>query len=398
MSRGAGATPNDDVVVFADLLTPVIVIISATPEQTTESGRVVWVVPRARFTLVAVCSGVRSQDLYTVTHGHALVAPHRATAPAPAAGLLERFDAALLSTDAAASDNVGLLPDALAMACAEVLPVAAAGISLICDDNVIPLGASDGPASLAGRLQLSSGEGPCRQAYRQSYPLRASGPDLQQRWPGFYTKMRDQTPYRSIVSLPLTRLGQGWGGAVDLYLDHPTKAYTLGMQHAARVGDRIASTLRVWPPTGESDTPVARQPPRTRAAPAQRGCGIGQPSGSSPRTPTSAQPRRMRCCSPTLPAGKCLPSRSRTTSWTAASRWSGCGAQGPEQAGTPVGSGARATRAAAGPIPPRDPKDLADIPKTQDEGHFYAVSLGSRGRRWDLGTRVGAAAGRSRLR
>ncbi len=58
-------------------------------------------------------------------------------------------------------DGPELLPERLARACARVLPVDGAGISLFfAEDRRLPLGASDHPASIAERMQFTAGEGP----------------------------------------------------------------------------------------------------------------------------------------------------------------------------------------------------------------------------------------------
>lgn len=125
-----------------------------------------------------------------------------------------------------------------------MLRVAAAGMSLMGDDLRVPLGASDDTASVAERLQFTAGSGPCWAAESTGHPVRVSAADMQQRWPRFATSLLERTPYRSIVSVPLPRLGNGWRGALDLYLDQPTRAHVFGVAEACVVADLVAAELR----------------------------------------------------------------------------------------------------------------------------------------------------------
>lgn len=159
--------------------------------------------------------------------------------------------------DAAASgEGVQLLPERLARACARVLPVQGAGMSLINDEFRVPLGASNDTAAFAERLQFTLGQGPCLHAYRQSEPLRATAADIRRRWPVLFSELTNGTPYRSIVCMPLLRDAPGRGGAIDLYLEDPDLAATLPLGDALVVTDYIASALALSTDEGMSPDPV----------------------------------------------------------------------------------------------------------------------------------------------
>lgn len=114
-----------------------------------------------------------------------------------------------------------LLPVRLMKACAMVLRVAAAGISLFSRaDHRVPLGASDDTAALAERLQFTVGEGPCLNAHNQDQAILATEDNIAQRWPVFYDELVTHTPYRSITSFPVQR-GLHGIGAIDLYFTDP---------------------------------------------------------------------------------------------------------------------------------------------------------------------------------
>lgn len=115
-----------------------------------------------------------------------------------------------------------LLPTRLMRACAAVLPVDAAGLSIFTKfGHRVPLGASDDTAALAERLQFTTGQGPCLTAHDQDRAVLATGVVMADRWPVFSNELLARTPYRSILSFPID--GHGWGGdaALDLYFRQP---------------------------------------------------------------------------------------------------------------------------------------------------------------------------------
>ena len=138
--------------------------------------------------------------------------------------LLSRFRVAVGEAYEARSGDPELLPMALSRACVEVLPVAGAGISLT-DELRVPLGASDSVAARAERLQTTLGEGPCLTAAASAEPLIADLESIAVEWPMFHRELLRQTPYRSVVSVPLlARDGITGLGALDLYLTIPEAA------------------------------------------------------------------------------------------------------------------------------------------------------------------------------
>jgi hypothetical protein len=145
-------------------------------------------------------------------------------------------------------DAAELLPTVLAKACVDVLPVAGAGLSLT-DSLRVPLGASDDAAARAERLQTSLGEGPCLAATDSAEPLIADLDGIAARWPVFHLQLMEQTPFRSVASLPLL-----WGhprqrqGAVDLYMTRPDLPSLPIDVVAGDVADTIAEMLFASPP------------------------------------------------------------------------------------------------------------------------------------------------------
>jgi hypothetical protein len=154
--------------------------------------------------------------------------------------LLNRFRAAVATAYRVRTGDPELVPMALSQACVEVLPVAGAGISLT-DELRVPLGASDAMAARAERLQTTLGEGPCLSAADAAEPLVADEESIAARWPLFHRELVSQTPYRSVVSVPLlARDGFTGLGALDLYLAEPVAAPDLFL---SQVGSAIAAPI-----------------------------------------------------------------------------------------------------------------------------------------------------------
>lgn len=173
--------------------------------------------------------------------------------------------------EAAAGDGLGapeLLPERLARAAAAMLPVDDAGLSVLDQgDKRVPLGASSSAASVAERLQFTTGDGPCMSAQRTGQPVFATEEDLRRRWPGFTELLLDQTPYRAIIGLPLQRALAGIG-AVDLYFIRPERIAEVEVFDAFAVGELITSALSEaavfsdWTPADGPDwlrAPAARR-------------------------------------------------------------------------------------------------------------------------------------------
>lgn len=136
-----------------------------------------------------------------------------------------------------------LLPVRLARACAEVLPVAGAGLSVYFSaGRRLPLGGSDATAGIAERLQFTIGEGPCLTAHGTGHPVHADEEELRSRWPVFHDALVTRTPYRGVVSLPL-RGGLEGIGALDLYLTPPGSVRDLGLADTLSITTALSATF-----------------------------------------------------------------------------------------------------------------------------------------------------------
>lgn len=135
--------------------------------------------------------------------------------------LAERYRSAVVDHYDVMTDEDGLLPQVLAEACVEVLPVAGAGISVMQEILRVPLGASDELARRTERLQSTLGEGPCLAAAETPLPLAAGLDTIAHRWPLFHRELLAQTPYRSVSSIPLLPDRGHRLGVLDLYLTTP---------------------------------------------------------------------------------------------------------------------------------------------------------------------------------
>ena len=135
--------------------------------------------------------------------------------------LTERFRTAVADRYQQVDRCAELVPMVLAQACVAVLPVVGAGITLT-DELRVPLGASDTTAARAETLQTTLGEGPCLTASGQDAPLVADLERIASTWPLFHRQFVAETPYGSIVSLPLSSPQSRLRfGALDLYLEEP---------------------------------------------------------------------------------------------------------------------------------------------------------------------------------
>jgi hypothetical protein len=154
-----------------------------------------------------------------------------------------RFEDEIQSAVGDGLEGPELLPERLARAAAAMLPVDAAGISLLGEgDKRVPLGASSDVASVAERLQFTVGDGPCIAAQRSGEPVFAAEEDLRRRWPEFTGQLIGKTPYRGIVGLPLQRALAGLG-AMDLYVEDGQRVASLDVFEALAVGELITSAL-----------------------------------------------------------------------------------------------------------------------------------------------------------
>lgn len=128
--------------------------------------------------------------------------------------IVERFHAAWVFE--AGWNGLDLLPTALARAAAQVLDVEAVGISTMGREHRVPLGSSSPEAAVAERWQFTLGDGPCFAAYDGDDPVHADDEALRNRWPALHDQLRQHTPFRSTVTLPLGR-GAARFGVLDVY-------------------------------------------------------------------------------------------------------------------------------------------------------------------------------------
>ncbi|MTD14636.1 hypothetical protein GIS00_11850 [Nakamurella sp. YIM 132087] len=102
--------------------------------------------------------------------------------------------------------------------------------------------AATGPeAAVAQDLQFTLGEGPGPDAHRRRLPVLASGPSFRRTWPVFYEQLTGGTPFRSVLSIPLTGAVAG-SGTVDVYSEGPLAGPDVlgaAMVVAARVSEQL---------------------------------------------------------------------------------------------------------------------------------------------------------------
>jgi hypothetical protein len=160
-----------------------------------------------------------------------------------------RFEAALREAATTVPEIDELLPVRLSVACARVLGVDGAGISLAGKNGErVPLGANDEHAARAERLQFTAGEGPCATAQQAREPVFALLDDLRRRWLAFADLLVRETPYRAVVALPLREAIAGLG-AIDLYFRDEGAVPELDVFEAMAVGDLVTTELSeaaVW--------------------------------------------------------------------------------------------------------------------------------------------------------
>ena len=158
-----------------------------------------------------------------------------------------------------------LLPDRLARACAAVLPVDGAGMSVYFSaERRLPLGSSDPVSAIAERLQFTIGEGPCLTAHATHLPVLADEAELQARWPEYFDVLVAHTPVRGVISLPLHG-GLEDVGALDLYLHAPGDVRALGLADSltvtAALSEAFGAAMSAQPHTEEGpawlDAPAA---------------------------------------------------------------------------------------------------------------------------------------------
>jgi hypothetical protein len=182
-----------------------------------------------------------------------------------------RFETALATVHAPGLEGPELLPVRLARACAEMLDVDAASLSLVDSSGErVPLGASRHDAETAERLQFTVGDGPCIAAQQTRQPVFAVEEDLHRRWPAFADLLFEQTPFRGVVALPLQPALAG-PGAIDLFFEDAEAVTALDVFEAMAVGELVASALSeaaVWSDWAPDEGPewLHGPTPRRRAA------------------------------------------------------------------------------------------------------------------------------------
>jgi hypothetical protein len=188
-----------------------------------------------------------------------------------------RFEDALREAGATVPEVDELLPVRLAVACARVLGVDGAGISLAGKDGErIPLGANDELAARAERLQFTAGEGPCATSQAAREPVFADLGELRRRWLPFAELLERETPYRAGGALPLHEAISGLG-AVDLYFRDQAAVPALDVFEAMAVGGLVATQLSeaaVW-----SDWPADRGPGWLHGPSAERRAAVWEATG-----------------------------------------------------------------------------------------------------------------------
>jgi len=143
--------------------------------------------------------------------------------------------AACVTAAEAELPGLELLPERLARACAAVLPVDGAGLSVFfAEDRRLPLGASDDDAATAERLQFTVGEGPCLAAHETGEPIVADQHDLSGSWPAFTDLLLSKTLIRGVIALPLHGALQNLG-ALDLYVQSPEQVRAVSFADALAV-------------------------------------------------------------------------------------------------------------------------------------------------------------------
>jgi hypothetical protein len=173
--------------------------------------------------------------------------------------LINRLVAAVLSGSGEPVDP-GLVPTVVAIACADVLHVDGAGLSLIGELRV-PLAASNPEVRRAEQLQTTLGEGPCLTAVAQGEALTANPDQMRERWPVFDHELRRQTGFRSVAALPLGRRGEPPFGAIDLYFNGAEPDGELLEDSTLRDIIRVVTTFITGAPvnsllTGADTTPM----------------------------------------------------------------------------------------------------------------------------------------------
>jgi len=165
------------------------------------------------------------------------------------APVLEEFAEAWIRD--ADSRGPELLPDSLARACASVLDVDGAGLSIISRPSLrLPIGASSAASAAAERCQFALGDGPCFRAHDTQAVVVASAAVFAREWALLQQDIRDRAGFRSVVCLPLGRSFAGFG-VLDLYFLSPSAATAFDPTGALRLVDEVSDVLLAASPVPE---------------------------------------------------------------------------------------------------------------------------------------------------
>jgi hypothetical protein len=153
------------------------------------------------------------------------------------------FSLALAGLNLTGPAEPELLPARLAAACAAVLPVDGAGLSLFDSTGIrIPVGASDHVAATAERLQFTAGQGPCLDAHSLGSSVIATETLIAREWPMYYHSLVSRTPFRAITAVPLTGALTG-AGTIDFYFHRSAGVADLNMIDTDEVITQISGLL-----------------------------------------------------------------------------------------------------------------------------------------------------------
>lgn len=136
-----------------------------------------------------------------------------------------------------------LLPKQLTVACALVLPVAGATLSLFNTAGMaFPIGVSDRDAATVESLQFTTAQGPCHEAWSTQHPVVADQMTIASRWPLFYDGLIASSPFRAVVAVPL-RHGLGHLGTLNFLLHTDSGCSHLNLSDVDAVNDSISQAL-----------------------------------------------------------------------------------------------------------------------------------------------------------
>lgn len=161
--------------------------------------------------------------------------------------------------EALARHPAGTLPDRLCAAAAEMLRVPGVGIAMVADDVHLQTVASTGTGRRGEELQLTLGEGPAYDAYRNGQPVLIEDLDGSDTWP-VLGRDAGESSIRAMFSFPL-RSGAARFGALTVYRNEPgpldDEQYGDALAFA-RVALDLLLTLQAERPAGDLHELFAR--------------------------------------------------------------------------------------------------------------------------------------------